>query len=69
MASFTATTCTNTVDTTKMSDCVIQNESQQDFATSGTSKSGEFQFIVIADSHGRGIKKNYYTFNLLLVEA
>ena len=62
MASFTATTCTNTVDTIKMSDCVIQNESQQDFATSGTSKSGEFQFIVIADSHGRGIKKNYYTF-------
>ena len=58
MASLAATNCnTNTVDTIKISDCLIQNESQQDFATSGTSKSGEFQYLVVADSHGRGIKK------------
>ena len=62
MASLAATTSTNTFDTIKITDCVIQNESQQDFATSGTSKSGKFQYLVVADSHGHGIKKNYYTF-------
>ena len=43
---------------------IIQNDSNQDFATSGSHNPEEntpFDYIVVADSHGRGYSSNFYT--------
>ena len=42
-----------------MSHCSIQNQSKQDFVTSG--RTNKFDFLIVADSHGRGINKFYFT--------
>ena len=42
----------------------IQASSQQDFATSGTSQNGEFQYLVICDTHGKLPFSSTYDFQL-----
>ena len=37
---------------------VIQNESEQDFATYGATD--DFEYIVVADSHGRGFNRQFF---------
>ena len=60
MASLAATATEMKVTTTnKISHNIIQNMSKQDFATSGSTQ--DFEYLVVADSHGRGFNKDYYT--------
>jgi len=60
MASLAATATEMKVTTTnKISHNIIQNMSKQDFATSGLTQ--DFEYLVVADSHGRGFNKDYYT--------
>ncbi len=45
-----------------ISHAIKQAKTQQDFATSGTSNNGEFDFIISADSHGRDVAtKSFFT--------
>ena len=57
MASFAKSTTNKT--TNKYSQHIIQNKSEQDYAISGSTP--DFDFMVIADSHGYGYNKDYYT--------
>ena len=59
MASLAASAPEYTPNTNKLSYNVIQNLSRQDFATSGTADG--FDFLVVADSHGNGNHRDYYT--------
>ena len=47
-------------NTTNTSHAVKQATTKQDFAISGTSDNGEFDFIVSADSHGRDANKSFF---------
>ena len=53
------TSLATTTNTTTSSHHIIQNTSKQDFATSGSTTG--FDYLVIADSHGTGLYKDYYT--------
>ena len=63
MASLAAKTPETTVNitdnTNKISNHTIQNKSKQDFATSGSTP--DFDYLIVADSHGGGLNKDYYT--------
>ena len=60
MAAIAATNQETTSEPIKISHHIIQNVSKQDFATSGTAELDEFDYLVVADSHGNGINKDYY---------
>lgn len=46
---------------TNHSHTIKQASTEQDFAISGTSNNGEFDFVVSADTHGRGSEKSFFT--------
>jgi serine/threonine protein phosphatase PrpC len=60
MAALAATNQETTTEPTKISHHIIQNVSKQDFATSGTVELDEFDYLLVADSHGNGMNKDYY---------
>ena len=57
-ASVPTDTSNNKYTISLQSSFVIQNESEQDFATYGATDN--FEYIVVADSHGRGFNKQFF---------